>query len=357
MVNMKLKPVDQQVVVVTGATSGIGRAAALLFAKKGAKVVVSGRDTQELETLVEEIRKNGGHATPISADVADFEQVKELADKTADIFGRIDTWVHTPGVMMYATFEETKPEEFKRMIEVNLLGQIYGAKAALPYLKRGEGGALIHISSIESVRALPYQSAYAASKHGMVGFMDALRLELKEEGSPVAVTNIKPAGINTPLYDKALTRLGVKPRPVPPIYKPEDAAKAILYAAQHPVRELAVGGAGKALAVSQRISPKLADRTLMNIAFRGQKTDKPKSPQAPHNLYHHLEGFDQVKGSFSDEERSMSVYTRLASSTLAKAVLGVAAVAGVVFLSGRVLRSYTRARRQSVWDRISDKFT
>jgi NADP-dependent 3-hydroxy acid dehydrogenase YdfG len=113
---MKLKPINQQVVVVTGATSGIGRAAALLFAKKGAKVVVSGRDTQELESLVDEIRQGGGHANSIPADVADFDQVKELADKTADIYGRIDTWVHTPGVMMYARFEETMPEEFKRMI-------------------------------------------------------------------------------------------------------------------------------------------------------------------------------------------------------------------------------------------------
>jgi NAD(P)-dependent dehydrogenase (short-subunit alcohol dehydrogenase family) len=354
---MKLKPVDQQVVVVTGATSGIGRAAALLFAEKGAKVVVSGRDTQELESLVEEIRHYGGHANAVPADVTNFDQVKELADKTADIYGRIDTWVHTPGVMMYATFEDTKPDEFRRMIEVNLLGQIYGAKAALPYLKRGEGGALIHISSIEAVRSLPYQSAYAASKHGIVGFLDALRLELKEEGAPVAVTNIKPAGINTPLYDKALTRLGVKPRPVPPIYEPEEAARAILYAAQHPVREMSVGGAGKTLSITQRISPNLADKTLLGIAFRGQKTNKPKSPQAPHNLYHHLEGFDQVKGSFSDEERSMSIYTRLASTTLAKALIVVTAAAGLIFVSGRVLRSYSRNRRQTAWGRISDKFT
>jgi hypothetical protein len=240
---------------------------------------------------------------------------------------------------------------------VNLLGQIYGAKAALPYLKRGDGGALIHISSIEAVRALPYQSAYAASKHGMVGFLDALRLELKDEGAPVSVTNIKPAGINTPLYDKALTRLGVKPRPVPPIYKPEDAAKAIVYAAHHPVRELAVGGAGKALAVTQRISPKLADRTLLGIAFRGQKTGKPKSPHAPHNLYHHLEGFDQVKGSFTDEEKSVSVYTRLATHTATKAVLGVAAVAGLVYVSGKVLRARSLSRHRTIWNRVSEKFT
>jgi NAD(P)-dependent dehydrogenase (short-subunit alcohol dehydrogenase family) len=354
---MKLKPINQQVVVVTGATSGIGRATALLFAKKGAKVVVSGRHKQELETLTDEIRQNMGHATSVPADVTDFEQVKELADKTADVYGRIDTWVHIPGVMMYARFEETKPEEFKRMLEVNLLGQIYGAKAALPYLKRGDGGALIHISSIEAVRSLPYQSAYAASKHGMVGFLDALRLELKDEGARVSVTNIKPAGINTPLYDKALTRLGVKPRPVPPIYEPEDVAKVIIYAAQRPVRELTVGGAGKALGVTQLLSPKLADRTLLGIAFRGQKTGKPKSPHAPHNLYQHLVGFDQVKGSFADEERSMSVYTRLASNTATRAVLGVVAVAGLVLISGRVLRSRSLSRRRIFWDRGSDRFT
>jgi NAD(P)-dependent dehydrogenase (short-subunit alcohol dehydrogenase family) len=340
-VNMKLKPVEQQVVVVMGATSGIGRATALLFAKKGARVVVSGRDSQELENLVEEIRHEGGYANAITSDVADFEQVKALADKTAEIFGRIDSWVHTPAVMMYATFEDTQPEEFKRVLEVNLLGQIYGAKAALPHLKRGDGGALIHISSIEAIRSLPYQSAYAASKHGMVGFLDALRLELKEEGAPISVTNIKPAGINTPLYDKALTRLGVKPRPVPPVYEPQSVAQAIVYAAEHPVRELAVGGPGKLLALTHRFSPKIADKVLMNIAFTGQKTQKPKSPQSPHNLFHHLDGFAEVKGSFTAEARPVSIYTRLVSNTFAKAAFGVLAVAGVAIISGRVLRSYT----------------
>jgi len=232
---MRLLPLNQQVVVVVGASSGIGRATALCLAAQGASVVVSSRNRKALDSLVDEIRHGGGVAVPVVADAADAEQMKLLADRAVAALGRIDTWAHVAAVSVYATFEQTKPEEFRRVVEVNLLGQVNGAQAALPHLKKN-GGALIHVSSIEAKVSVPFNAAYAASKHGVAGFIDALRLELRREGAPVSVTQILPAGINTPLFDHALTRLGVEPRPPAPVYQPELVARAIVYAAEHPVR-------------------------------------------------------------------------------------------------------------------------
>jgi NAD(P)-dependent dehydrogenase (short-subunit alcohol dehydrogenase family) len=341
---MRLKPINQQVIVVVGANSGIGRATALLAAKRGARVVISGRDQEALDALAEEIRERGGMVLAAAADVSRYEDLEALAEKAAQTYGGVDTWVHSAAVMMYAAFRDTRPEEFRRMIEVNLLGQIYGARAALPHLKREERGVLIHISSIEASRALPYQSAYAASKHGMTGFLDALRLEMEAEGAQVSVTNIKPSGINTPLYDKALTRLGVKPRPVAPIYEPETVAEAILYAAENPVRDLEVGGAGKSLALAQRLSPRLADRILKKIAFDGQRTDIPKTDHAPNNLFEHMEGYDRVKGEFSDEARETSLYTSMRRKPYVRigiAATGLAALSAALMLASRARRPST----------------
>ncbi len=158
---MQLKPINQQVVTVVGASSGIGRETALQFAKRGAKVVVAARGESKLKSLVEEIRGFGGEATHIVADVQEFAQVKAIADRTIEVYGRLDTWVHVPAIGLFATFDNTTPEEFKHVIDVNLMGQVYGAMAALPHLKR-EGGALIHVSSMEGRRSLPYQSAYSS---------------------------------------------------------------------------------------------------------------------------------------------------------------------------------------------------
>src|SRR5215216_3186380 len=307
---MNLKPIHEQVVVVVGANSGIGRATALRFAERGAKVVVSGRSLLALTELVRHIEQMGGEAAAYVADVSQYEQMQSLAEHAVALYGRIDTWIHAAAVSLYAPFQEIKPDEFRRVIEVNLIGQAFGAMAALPYLKRS-GGALIHIGSVESKRGLPLHSVYSASKHGMIGFIDSLRVELMHDRTPVAVTTILPAGINTPFFDKSLTRLGVKPRPSPPVYAPEIVANAILYAAEHPVREIYVGGAGKALEWVHRLSPTLADWLLSRFGYRPQFTKTPKTDQAPHNLYEHVEGHDEVSGSFTRETRSISFYTSL----------------------------------------------
>lgn len=303
---MQLKPINQQVVVIVGASSGIGRNTALQFANRGAKVVVAARSQEGLESLVNDIKGLGGEATGVVADVTVFEQVQALADKAVEVYGRIDTWVHNAAVELYAPFELTTPEEFKRVIDVNLMGQVHGAKAALPYLKREGRGALIHVSSIEAKRSLPLQSAYAASKHGIDGFLEALRVELQHEKLNISVTNVMPASINTPIFNKARTKLGVKPQGVPPIYQPSLVAKAILEVAEHPKRDVVVGDAGKVMLFAQRISPALVDAFMLATAFDGQRTKEPKSADAPDNLFAPIEGYDKIEGDFSEQARSHS---------------------------------------------------
>jgi NAD(P)-dependent dehydrogenase (short-subunit alcohol dehydrogenase family) len=330
---MRLKPLNQQVVVVMGASSGIGRAAALDFAAKGATVVCSARDEGGLATLVNEIRGKGGKAMAIIADVADAEQMVGVAECAAQELGGIDTWVHVAAVSVYARFEETRPAEFARVIEVNLLGQIHGALAALPHLRQAGRGSLICVSSVEGVISLPFQSAYAASKHGIIGFLDALRIELRREGVPINVTNIMPAGINTPLFQKALTRLGVEPRPAPPIYAPELVSRAILHAAVHESRDLVVGGAGVALLLARRISPHLTDALLRGRpGFEAQLTNRPKSPDAPSNLFQPSPVREaRVEGVFGKETLRRSLITRIELSRPAAAVRWAArAIFGIV---------------------------
>ncbi len=300
---MQLKPINQQVVAVVGASSGIGRLTALQFAKRGAKVVVAARSQPGLDSLVKEIQQAGGEVTAIAADVAVFEQVKAIADKAVEVYGRLDTWVHLAATGVLATFDNITPEEFKRVIDVNLTGQAYGAMAALPHLKREGRGALIHISSVEARRSIPYQSPYSASKHGVEGFLESLRVELKHEGIPISVTNVLPSVINTPYYNKVRTKLGVKPTGVPPYYQPDLVVKAILYVAEHPTRDYIVGDIGKIVDLLQRLSPELMDAILLAIGFRFQRTNEPKSEDAADNVFEPIdpsEGYDRVEGDFGN---------------------------------------------------------
>ena len=297
---MQLKPISQQVVAIVGASSGIGRETALQFAKKGAKVVVAARSQSGLESLVSEIKLFGGDAVAIVADVSEFDQVKAIADKAVEVYGRLDTWVHSAATGVLAPFDQITPEEFKRVIDVNLTGQAYGAMAALPHLKKEGRGALIHISSVEARRSIPLQSPYSASKHGVEGMLDSLRVELQHEGWPISVTNILPSVINTPFYNKVRTKLGVKPTGVPPYYQPSIVAEAILYVAEHPTRDFIVGDVGRVLDVMQRISPVLVDNLLLLIGFAGQRTNEQKSEDAPNNVFEPIAGYDTVEGDFGN---------------------------------------------------------
>ncbi len=307
---IKLKPIGVQVVVVFGASSGIGRLAALEFARRGAKVAVTARSEAGLKSLVEEIEEQGGEAFYVVADAADFNQVKSVAEKTVERYGRIDTWIHSAATFIFGTVERTEPEEYKRLIEVNLLGQIYGAKAALPHLKE-KGGALIHLSSIEAHRTAPFQSAYGASKHGINGFLQVLRVELAHDRIPVSVTEVLPAAINTPIYDKGRNKMPFKSRPVPPIYHPQIVVDAILFAAETPIAEIVAGAAGLGVELAEKFSPRLADFFSGTIGYVGQTSDEESDGNYAGSLFAPVSGFDTVEGRFSDEQFKSDPYTWL----------------------------------------------
>jgi NAD(P)-dependent dehydrogenase (short-subunit alcohol dehydrogenase family) len=297
---MQLKPINQQVVAVVGASSGIGRLAALKFAQRGAKVVVAARSEPGLKSLVQEIGNFGGEAKYVVADVSDLEQVKAIASLAVTQYGRLDTWVNAAATGVIGLFEEITAEEFKRVIDVTLMGQVYGVMAALPYLKNQQSGAIICVSSMEGRRSLPLQSPYSTAKHGLEGFLEGLRVELQHQGYNISVTSILPSVINTPYYNKIRTKLGVKPTGIPPYYDPSVVADSILYAAEHPTRDLIAGDVGKVLDIVQRISPGLLDGILQAIAFAGQRTNEPKTAAAPDNLYAPVPEYDRVEGDFGN---------------------------------------------------------
>lgn len=306
---IKLKPISKQVAVVFGASSGIGRLTALNFAERGAKVVVASRSETGLASLIEEIKNKGGEAFYITADAADFDAVKWVADGAFERYGRLDTWIHTAGTMIIAPFEKTTPEEFKRVIEVNLLGQVYGALAALPYLRKTGSGALIHITSVEAFRSVPLQSAYGSSKHGIKGFLQSLRVELQAEGAPIAVTEIMPAAINTPIWDKGRNKFRRKDRPpTPPIYHPQIVVDAIAYAAENEVRDMVAGGGGLGVEIAERFSPRLTDLITRTIGFN-QFEDERQPSNAPDGLFDVMPDHDVVEGRFSDEQFKSDPYT------------------------------------------------
>jgi NAD(P)-dependent dehydrogenase (short-subunit alcohol dehydrogenase family) len=332
---MALKPIRQQVVVVAGAASGIGRETALRFARRGAKVVAAARSEPALRSLVRNIEARGGAATYAVCDVANFDEVRAVAELAARSYGRIDTWVNVAAVSIYATFEDTTPEEFRRVIDVNLMGQVHGAKAALPYLRREGRGALICISSVEARFAMPLQSAYAASKHAIQGFLEALRCELRHDGVPISVTDILPATINTPLFDNARTKIGVKPKGPPPYYQPGLVADCVLHAAEHPVRELYAGGAGRMMVLGHELAPALVERAMSRVGFTVQRTDEPKSVGDPDNLFQPRADEDRVEGDFSHRARDFSIYDWIETHPGARALLASGVLGGAALLLAR----------------------
>jgi NAD(P)-dependent dehydrogenase (short-subunit alcohol dehydrogenase family) len=331
---MKLKPVADQVVVVLGASSGIGRASALRLAEQGAALVVAARSEPGLQSLVQEITDRGGRGTYVVCDVVDPDQVQAVAETAVSTYGRIDTWVNVAAVLVHAPFEQTLPEEFRRLMEINYLGQVHGALAALPRLREAGGGALIAVSSVESRVALPRHSAYSASKHAVEGMTDALRRDLLAEGAPISVTSIKPATINTPLFTSAAHTLDVEPTGPPPVYQPSVVADCVLYAAEHPVRDLYAGGAGRMMSATQSLAPRLMD-ALLSRAVPLERTSKPAPGGAPGTLYAPREDDNRTEGDFSSRARGVSAYTWLQTHPRARSLLAGGALATVALVLHR----------------------
>ena len=332
---MQLKPIAEQVVVILGASSGIGRITAQRFAQKGANVVVAARSEPGLVSLVEEITATGGQAIAVDCDVAEYGQVQQVAAAAVAAFGRIDTWVNCAAVSVYASFEETTIEEFRRLMDVNFMGQVHGAKAALPHLRQ-QGGAMISISSVESLSALPLHSAYAASKHAVEGMIEALRRELRAEGAPISVTSIKPATINTPFFTKSRNKMKQKPQGPPPVYDPNVVADCVLFAAEHPVRDLYAGGAGKLIALNQFLAPRLMDAAMAKLAIPLQQRDETDQDRDG-TLYTPDPDADQVEGDLNHLSRSFSLYTWLETHPSARraATGGFLAGAGLALARSR----------------------
>ncbi len=304
-----MRPVSEQVVVITGASSGIGRETAIQFGQQGASVVLAARNETALREAEKEIERLGGRAHVVVTDVAEWDQVDRLAQEAVNRFGRIDTWVNNAAASEYATVEQMTVKEIERQIQVILVSQLYGMKAALPHMKRQGQGTIINNASGLAKRSVPLQAAYCAAKHGIKGFTEALRLELEHEKSGVNVTLLMPSSVNTPFFGHARSKLGVKPMPIPPAYEPRAVAEAIIFAAEHPRREIVVGAAGKMLDVMERISPLLLDRLMLarGTMFRIQRTDQPDNGRD--NLFEPVGGTGSTTGDFGWLSKSTSLYT------------------------------------------------
>lgn len=340
--NLRLKPLDEQVIVITGASSGIGLVTAKQAARRGACVVLAARNEKDLHAATETIRRTGGRAAYAVADVAEPTQVDGIADTANREFGRIDTWVNNAAVSMYGRIIDLSIEDMRRQMDVNYWGQVYGSRTAVKHLRRS-GGALINVGSALSDRAIPLQGGYCAAKHALKAFTDALRMELEDEGLPIAVTLVKPASVDTPFFEKARTYLGVEPQPVPPVYAPEVVSEVILHAAEHPLRELIAGGSGAKLSAA-RFVPRLADLYMERWAFDSQGTDRPVNGRAD-NLYDPLPTDGGERGrNWEGHTRESSVYTRAAlhprasAAVIAAVAFGVGAVAATRRAGTRFLK-------------------
>lgn len=306
------RPIAEQTVVITGATSGIGRETARYFAEHGASVVVAARSAEVLNEVVRECEDEGARALAVVTDVARWEDVERLAHKAAEWNGRIDTWINNAAVNIWSSVEDLSVQEIERVIQVDLLGMIYGMKAVLPIMKGQHEGTIINVTSVEAERSLPLQAAYTAAKHGVKGFSDSLRMEMEHEHTGVNVTVVYPASINTPLFSHSRSKMGVKARPVPPVYEPRVVARALLHAARHPQREIFVGGAGKAMSFMEHLAPRLTDVYMSRKGrmFRQQRTDEP-APEHD-NLFGPLEEQKYaVRGEFSEGAHKRSLFTSL----------------------------------------------
>ena len=299
-----------QVVVVTGASAGVGRAAAVAFAERGARVALVARGESGLEGALAEIERIGGQAEAFEADMADPEQAENVVREVEASLGPIDVWVNDAFTSVFAPFLEIEPAEFKRVTEVSYLGYVYGTRAALQRMTRRDRGTIVQVGSALAYRGIPLQSAYCGAKHAIQGFNESLRCELLHDKSNVHVTMVQLPAVNTPQFDWVLSRLGKPAQPVPPIYQPEVAARTIVHAAGHPRRrEYWVGGSTVATLMANAVMPAVLDRYLAKTGYGSQQSERPR-PREEENLWQPVDdahGHDHTAhGSFDDTAKNRS---------------------------------------------------
>jgi NAD(P)-dependent dehydrogenase (short-subunit alcohol dehydrogenase family) len=293
-------------VVVTGASGGIGRASAVAFSKRGDSVALLARGERGLAGAAEEIERHGGTALPIEVDVADAAAVEEAADRIEAELGEIDVWINVAFSSVFAPFWEISAEEFQRATEVTYLGYVWGTMAALRRMRPRDRGTIVQVGSALAYRGIPLQSAYCGAKHAIQGFHESLRCELLHEKSAVRVTMVQMPAVNTPQFSWVLSKVPRHAQPVPPIYQPEMAARAVLHAADHPRRrEYWVGSSTAATLAANAIAPGLLDRYLARTGFDSQQTSEQEPADAPHNLWQPADDADGhdfgAHGEFDDE--------------------------------------------------------
>jgi NAD(P)-dependent dehydrogenase (short-subunit alcohol dehydrogenase family) len=297
----------KQVVVITGASGGVGRATAREFAKQGARVALLARGEEGLEAAAKEVELLGGKALAITCDVSDPQAVEAAADQVERTFGPIDVWVNNAMVSVFAPILETTPEEFRRVMEVTFLGYVYGTQAALRRMRSRNRGSIIFVGSALAYRGIPLQSAYCAAKHAVQGFFDSLRAELMHEHSRIHTCMVQLPGLNTPQFRWSRSKMEQEPQPVPPIFQPEVAARAVVYAARHRRREILVGAPVVKAVFGNAIAPGLADWWLSRAGFRKQMSRQPHDSARPDNLFAPVAGDHGAHGVFDSRARGFSL--------------------------------------------------
>ena len=298
---------DPPVVVVTGASAGVGRATALRFAARGARLGLLARGRDTLELLRQEVEARGARAIAIPTDVAEADRVEAAAAAVEDAYGPIDIWINNAMVSVFSPVRELEPDEVRRVTEVTYLGTVHGTLAALRRMLPRDRGAIVQVGSALAYRAIPLQAAYCAAKHAIQGFTESLRCELLHDGSRVHVTMVQLPALNTPQFEFVRTRLPRHPKPVPPIFQPEVAAEAIEWAALHPRRELWVASSTVRALVGDRLAPGLLDRYLARNGYDAQQTAEPVDPARADNLWEPL-SIGRARGRFDAEARNRSIH-------------------------------------------------
>ena len=334
---IKLKKLREQVIVITGASSGIGLATARLAAKHGARVLAAARNEEALRDLCDEIRAQGNDAHYVVADVESEQDIRRVSAGAVGHFGGFDTWVNNAGASVYGRIRDTPIEDARRIFETNFWGLVHGSRIALDHLSH-RGGALINVGSVVSDVAVPLQGFYSASKHAVKGFTDALRYETEDARLPVSITLIKPTGIDTPFTQHAVNYLGQKPQHAPPVYDPKVVAEAILHAAEHPVRDLFVGGGAKFMSTLGRYAPRAADKFMETMVMKSTESGKPV--EAPHDGLHQHSFGGQERGDYEGMVRKTSAYTTAAMHPVVASVIGL----GATFALGALLTPKNRTR-------------